>query len=85
MFVPAFPIAPLFALVNNVAEIRLDAYKLVSQERRPIPVRASDIGPWFSLLDVVSKVAVITNAIFIALTSNFIDSFAFHNNLHPFS
>ncbi len=36
MFVPAFPLAPLFALVNNVMEIRLDAYKLVTQARRYI-------------------------------------------------
>lgn len=33
IFVAAFPIAPLFALLNNWVEIRLDAYKLVCQTR----------------------------------------------------
>lgn len=44
LFVAAFPLAPLFALINNVAEIRLDAYKMVSQARRPLAERVEDIG-----------------------------------------
>ena len=28
LFVAAFPLAPLLALINNVFEIRLDAYKV---------------------------------------------------------
>jgi hypothetical protein len=34
MFVPAFPLAPLFALINNIVEIRLDAYNILVQNRR---------------------------------------------------
>lgn len=30
--------------LNNVAEIRLDAYKMVSQSRRPLAERVEDIG-----------------------------------------
>lgn len=33
IFVAAFPIAPLFALLNNWVEIRLDAKKLVCETR----------------------------------------------------
>jgi len=33
VFVAAFPIAPLFALLNNWIEIRLDARKLVCETR----------------------------------------------------
>ena len=40
----AFPLAPLFALINNVIEIRLDAYKLVTQWKRPVAARAQNIG-----------------------------------------
>ena len=29
LFVSAFPLAPLFALLNNLIEIRLDAYKFL--------------------------------------------------------
>jgi len=34
----------LFALLNNIIEIRLDAYKLVTQFKRPVASRAIDIG-----------------------------------------
>ncbi len=44
LFVASFPLAPLFALLNNVIEIRLDAKKFVTELRRPIAARAKDIG-----------------------------------------
>ena len=44
IFVAAFPLAPLLALLNNIIEIRLDAYKFVTQWRRPLPSQAKDIG-----------------------------------------
>ena len=36
VFVCAFPLAPLFALVNNMIELRADAKKLLEKHRRPI-------------------------------------------------
>ncbi len=33
IFVAAFPLAPLFALLNNVFELRLDAKKLLVHHR----------------------------------------------------
>ena len=36
IFVCAFPLAPLFALLNNVCELRLDAKKILELHRRPI-------------------------------------------------
>ena len=32
LFVAAFPIAPLFALLNNALEIRLDAIKVIVEQ-----------------------------------------------------
>ena len=61
IFVAAFPLAPLFALLNNWVEIRLDAYKYLVTQKRPVAERAQDIGAWYGLLDFVSKLAVITN------------------------
>lgn len=50
LFVASFPLAPLFALLNNIIEIRLDAKKYVTEVRRPIAAKAKDIGrcpmPW---------------------------------------
>ncbi|KAL1115350.1 hypothetical protein AAG570_007380 [Ranatra chinensis] len=44
LFVTAFPLAPVFALLNNVFEMRLDAKKFLKFYRRPVPRRAPDIG-----------------------------------------
>ncbi|KAL5010642.1 hypothetical protein ScPMuIL_012947 [Solemya velum] len=52
VFVAAFPLAPLFAFLNNVIEIRLDAYKFVTQWRRPFAARAEDIGKFFLILKI---------------------------------
>uniref|UniRef100_A0A3Q3B3G7 Anoctamin n=1 Tax=Kryptolebias marmoratus TaxID=37003 RepID=A0A3Q3B3G7_KRYMA len=47
LFVASFPLAPLFALLNNIIEIRLDAKKFVTELRRPVAARAKDIGGVF--------------------------------------
>nr|XP_033778364.1 anoctamin-7-like [Geotrypetes seraphini] len=72
IFVAAFPLAPLFALLNNWVEIRLDAQKFVCEYRRPVAERAQDIGVWFFILDALAQVSVIVNAFLIAFTSDFL-------------
>nr|XP_047138898.1 anoctamin-7 isoform X2 [Hydra vulgaris] len=72
IFVAAFPLAPFFALANNIFEIRIDSNKLICETRRPIANRAQDIGIWYSILDAIAKIAVISNAFLIAFTSNFL-------------
>lgn len=61
IFVAAFPLAPFFALANNIFEIRIDSDKIVCDLRRPVAHRAQDIGIWFSILSAVAKIAVISN------------------------
>ncbi|XP_073429978.1 anoctamin-3 isoform X1 [Dendrobates tinctorius] len=77
IFVAAFPLAPLLALLNNIIEIRLDAYKFVTQWRRPMPARATDIGIWYGILEGIGVLAVITNAFVIAITSDYIPRFVY--------
>uniref|UniRef100_A0A8C9UAR2 Anoctamin n=1 Tax=Scleropages formosus TaxID=113540 RepID=A0A8C9UAR2_SCLFO len=72
LFVASFPLAPLFALLNNVIEIRLDAKKFVTELRRPNAVRARDIGIWYNILSGMGKFSVIINAFVISFTSDFI-------------
>ncbi|XP_014862358.1 PREDICTED: anoctamin-7-like isoform X2 [Poecilia mexicana] len=72
IFVAACPLAPLFALMNNWVEIRLDAQKYVKEFRRPVVERAQDIGIWFHILQFISHMAVISNAFLIAFTSSFV-------------
>lgn len=47
IFVAAFPLAPMLALLNNIIEIRLDAIKMVRLERRLVPRKTNDIGELF--------------------------------------
>lgn len=61
LFVAAFPLAPLFALLNNIFEIRLDAYKLVTQLRRPIAEPVESIGAWYGILQGITYTALFTN------------------------
>jgi anoctamin-1 len=62
LFVIAFPLGPLFALVNNIFELRFDAKKFLVYYRRPVPRRQSDIGIWMTVMSVLGKIAVITTA-----------------------
>jgi hypothetical protein len=78
IFVAAFPLAPFFAWVNNVIEIRLDAHKFIQVFRRPLSEKAQDIGAWFNLLRFVTKFCIVTNALLIALTSNQIDKIIYN-------
>ncbi|XP_069034031.1 anoctamin-1a isoform X2 [Embiotoca jacksoni] len=83
LFVASFPLAPLFALLNNIIEIRLDAKKFVMELRRPIAAKAKDIGIWYNLLRGLSKVAVIVNAFVISFTSDFIPRLVYQYTYSP--
>lgn len=76
-FVAAFPLAPLCALINNILEHRLDATKLVTKYRRPIPRKMGGIGAWNGVLLGVTYLSTATNVrtklilVLVALSSKF--------------
>ncbi|XP_064281805.1 anoctamin-9 isoform X2 [Passer domesticus] len=72
IFVAAFPLAPLLALINNVIEIHMDAIKMMRLRRRMVPRKAKDIGIWLQVLEAIGILAVIGNGLVIAITSDFI-------------
>lgn len=83
VFVAAFPLAPLFALLNNALEIRLDALKLLRTYRRPVGHRVKDIGIWYRIMDSLGKLAVLTNAVIIAFTSDLIPRMYYRWKISP--
>ncbi|XP_071550215.1 anoctamin-5 isoform X3 [Panulirus ornatus] len=83
LFVAAFPLAPIFALLNNVVEIRLDAYKYLTKSRRPRAERIQDIGIWFSILKGITYFSVFTNALVISYTSDFIPRLVYMYGYSP--
>ena len=70
LFVAAFPLAPLLALINNIFEIRLDAYKYTTQMRRPIAQQVKDIGIWYKILEGMTYIAVVFNVCGFFFTKN---------------
>ncbi|XP_017853044.1 anoctamin-1 [Drosophila busckii] len=72
LFSLAFPLAPLLALINNVMEVRLDAIKMLRFLRRPVGMRAHDIGVWHNIMIVVTRIAVASSAMIIAFSTNLI-------------
>ena len=79
IFVAAFPLAPLCALINNIFELRLDAKKLLVHHRRPVAVRVKDIGVWLQIMESLGRISVITNALILAFTSEFIPQLVYKN------
>ncbi|KAJ8245407.1 hypothetical protein GJAV_G00270410 [Gymnothorax javanicus] len=78
LFVASFPLAPLLALLNNLFEIRVDAWKTTTQFRRVVPEKAQDIGAWQPILQGVAILAVVTNAMIIAFTSDMIPRLVYY-------
>lgn len=83
IFVAAFPLAPLLALINNIFEIRLDAIKMVQLERRLVPRKTNDIGVWTQVLEVIGVLAVIANGLVIGITSDFIPRLVYRYRYGP--
>lgn len=77
MFVAAFPLGPLFALLNVIVEIRVDAINFLCQYRRADAVRAEDIGAWYGVLETITKISVLVNGFILAFTSEFIPKLAY--------
>ena len=83
MFVAAFPLGPLFALLNSIVEIRVDGINFVSQFRRPDSTRAEDIGAWFRILEGVTRISVLVNAFVLAFTSEYIPKLIYKMKYAP--
>ncbi|KAG7088094.1 hypothetical protein E1B28_012120 [Marasmius oreades] len=62
-----WPLAPVMALVNNVVEMRSDAFKITVHARRPVPVRTDSIGVWVQAMSFLSWVGALTNSALVYL------------------
>uniref|UniRef100_A0A8C6UZS1 Anoctamin n=1 Tax=Neogobius melanostomus TaxID=47308 RepID=A0A8C6UZS1_9GOBI len=61
LFSSAFPLAALCALINNIIEIRSDAFKLCTGLQRPFGIRVESIGQWQTIMEVMGLIAIIVN------------------------
>jgi len=75
LFVVAFPVIPLLALINNVGENWIDGSKLLRYSQRPHPRGASDIGSWYTTLNILSYFSIMTNVGLAVLNRNSLFAF----------
>jgi anoctamin-10 len=57
------------AFINNIFELRGDAFKISVHHRRPLPVRTDTIGPWLNALTFLTWLSAITNTALVYLFS----------------
>lgn len=68
LFSSAFPMAATCALINNLIEIRSDAFKLCFIFQRPFGQRVPNIGTWQNAMDMMGFIAVLVNCALIGLS-----------------
>ena len=78
-----FPLAPLFALINNILEMRFDPNKILLFHRRPVAQNVKSLGIWLKIMESIALVSIITNCAIIALTSEFIPKLVYMTNFSP--
>ncbi|XP_064187649.1 anoctamin-8 isoform X1 [Anguilla rostrata] len=61
LFSSAFPLAAMCALINNIIEIRSDAFKLCTGLQRPFGQRVECIGQWQTVMEAMGLIAIIVN------------------------
>uniref|UniRef100_A0A7N1A5W1 Anoctamin transmembrane domain-containing protein n=1 Tax=Kalanchoe fedtschenkoi TaxID=63787 RepID=A0A7N1A5W1_KALFE len=61
MFACAFPLVFAFASLINLMEIRMDAFKLLTMFKRPVPRVASTNGAWLNIFQFLIVTSICTN------------------------
>lgn len=61
LFASISPFAAIAAFLNNIIEMRIDAYKLCCVFRRPFAKRAKNTGAWLLAFEAMIVMSIITN------------------------
>jgi len=75
LFVMAFPLTPLLAIVNNILEMKVDAINLVKTSQRPDPNGSYGLGSWNAVLGFFSIISVLTNVMLITWRTKLVTLF----------
>ena len=62
LFSSVYPLASFFAVMNNVLEIRVDAFKLCRLYQRPRGRRVKDTGAWQVIESVLQLVQLVRSS-----------------------
>jgi len=83
LFASAFPLAPFLAVLNNIVEIRTDAFKLLAATVRPHYRGGQDIGSWYKILEALGVISVVTNCLLLGFSFKAISDL--FNTASPFN
>uniref|UniRef100_A0A0K2T7S2 Anoctamin n=1 Tax=Lepeophtheirus salmonis TaxID=72036 RepID=A0A0K2T7S2_LEPSM len=67
LFSASYPLAGFFALLNNIIEVRSDAFKLCFVCKRPFGQRVKGIGSWSTVMDMMGAMGVVVNCALLTL------------------
>ncbi|XP_021241997.1 anoctamin-10 isoform X2 [Numida meleagris] len=68
LFSCVYPLAAVFAVLNNVTEIYSDALKMCGVYKRPFAEPTANIGVWQLAFETMSVISVVTNCILIGMS-----------------
>lgn len=68
LFSSVYPMAAFWAVLNNVLELKTDAFKLCRVFQRPKVKRVGSIGVWQGAFELLGAVAVMTNCALLCLS-----------------
>nr|XP_025954493.1 anoctamin-10 isoform X2 [Dromaius novaehollandiae] len=68
LFSCVYPLAAVFAVLNNVTEIYSDALKMCRVYKRPFAEPTASIGVWQLAFETMSVISVVTNCILIGMS-----------------
>uniref|UniRef100_A0A8C6XY53 Anoctamin n=1 Tax=Naja naja TaxID=35670 RepID=A0A8C6XY53_NAJNA len=68
LFSCVYPLAAIFAVLNNITEMYSDALKMCSVFKRPFSEPAANIGVWQMAFQTMTVISVITNCILIGMS-----------------
>lgn len=68
-----FPLAALINFLNNLVEMRTDAFKILNVSQRTDASDAADIGEWLFALKFLSTISIVTNSAMLVFTAKSLD------------
>ncbi|XP_054016927.1 anoctamin-10 [Dryobates pubescens] len=68
LFSCVYPLAAVFAVLNNITEIYSDALKMCRVYKRPFAEPTANIGVWQLAFETMSVISVVTNCILIGMS-----------------
>ena len=84
MFTLGWYLVPTLAMVEVLIQVRVDAYSMIYNHRRPFPTPAESIGMWGQLMEGMGLLAVYTNTAIICFTSRSLEAYNFETRMFIF-